>query len=245
MRGSGRAFLWTEDDVLAYIRPATRTSTLCSVPVSSSPRAFSRHFSLRACRTRARRLPLVVSFRGASSAHLPVSRPSRASIAAAPARNVGAHRSRARNPAVCEAARRFVARSRAVGTIEPRKRARSASRRARSSSRITVARRLTPPASPLRSQTRARGGRAKLHLVGKHGRVRWRLRYDQVWSPAGGWFADPKYWKRNTMLARAFWAWRRHHLQLQPAGGAEAARARRRIPSQAWCANFPEGSPAK
>merc|ERR1712205_73624 len=26
----------------------------------------------------------------------------------------------------------------------------------------------------------------------------------KVWSPAGGWFADPKYWKRNTLLGFAF-----------------------------------------
>ena len=116
---------------------------------------------LAACRTRARRLPLVVSFRGASSAHLPVSRPSRASIAAAPARSSVPLGPERETLPYARQSRRFVARSRAVGTIEPRKRARSASRRARSSSRITVARRLTPPASPPRSQTRARGGRAE------------------------------------------------------------------------------------
>ncbi|KAL6779755.1 NUOC1 [Auxenochlorella protothecoides x Auxenochlorella symbiontica] len=22
-----------------------------------------------------------------------------------------------------------------------------------------------------------------------------------IWSPAGGWYSDPKYWKRNTALA--------------------------------------------
>ena len=136
---------WTSDSIICpLLRLRARLSPL-----------------LAACRTRARRLPLVVSFRGASSAHVPVSRPSRASIAAAPARSSVPLGPERETLPYARQSRRFVARSRAVGTIEPRKRARSASRRARSSSRITVARRLTPPASPLRSQTRARGGRAE------------------------------------------------------------------------------------
>lgn len=79
--------------------------------VSSSARPLSS--LLAACKTRARRPTLVVSSRGASPPHGPVSRPSRASIAAAPARSSVPLGSNARNPAVCEAVtplRRSVAR---------------------------------------------------------------------------------------------------------------------------------------
>ena len=67
-----------------------------------------------------------------------------------------------------------------------------------------------------------------------------------VWTPAGGWFADPKYWKRNTMLGFAFLGVAsatifNYSRQVEQRPLAPT----RRIPSQGWCANFPEGSPAK
>lgn len=68
----------------------------------------------------------------------------------------------------------------------------------------------------------------------------------KVWSPAGGWFPDPKAWKRNTLVGLAFvgvagafifdYSRKVEQRPLAPT---------RRIPSQAWCKNFPEGSPAK
>ena len=68
----------------------------------------------------------------------------------------------------------------------------------------------------------------------------------KVWSPAGGWFPDPKAWKRNTLMGLAFvgvagafifdYSRKVEQRPLAPT---------RRIPSQAWCTNFPEGSPAK
>ena len=68
----------------------------------------------------------------------------------------------------------------------------------------------------------------------------------KVWSPAGGWFADPKYWKRNTMLGFAFLGVAsatifNYSRQVEQRPLAPT----RRIPSQGWCANFPEGSPEK
>ena len=68
----------------------------------------------------------------------------------------------------------------------------------------------------------------------------------KVWSPAGGWFADPKYWKRNTLLGFAFLGVAsatifNYSRQVEQRPLAPT----RRIPSQGWCANFPEGSPAK
>ena len=68
----------------------------------------------------------------------------------------------------------------------------------------------------------------------------------KVWSPSGGWFADPKRWKRNTLLGFAFLGVASatifnysRKLEVRPLVPT------RRIPSQTWCANFPEGSPAK
>ena len=68
----------------------------------------------------------------------------------------------------------------------------------------------------------------------------------KVWSPAGGWFADPKYCKRNTMLGFAFLVVAsatifNYSRQVEQRPLAPT----RRIPSQGWCANFPEGSPEK
>ncbi|KAK9840385.1 hypothetical protein WJX74_008977 [Apatococcus lobatus] len=65
-----------------------------------------------------------------------------------------------------------------------------------------------------------------------------------VWSPAGGWHADPKHWKRNTAVALVaivaicvpVWrmsaaAERRPHAPTRP------------IPSQMWSKNFPKPDP--
>ena len=156
MRVAMRHFYGPKTTSLAYIRPATRTSTLCTP--SSSPRASLAHFSPRAGHARvvyhssSRSEVRLLHTSRSRARRAPRSPPARSSVPPGPERETLPY---------ARQSRRFVARSRAVGTIEPRKRARSASRRARSSSRITVARRLTPPASPLRSQTRARGGRAE------------------------------------------------------------------------------------
>ena len=61
-----------------------------------------------------------------------------------------------------------------------------------------------PARVPTRSQTRARGGRAELRPSANMGGSAGGFDTTKVWSPAGGWFADPKYWKRNTMLGFAF-----------------------------------------
>ncbi|EEH51160.1 uncharacterized protein MICPUCDRAFT_54712 [Micromonas pusilla CCMP1545] len=68
----------------------------------------------------------------------------------------------------------------------------------------------------------------------------------RVWSPAGGWFADPKAWKRNTAIgflaagaaAVAIFSYSRK-VEQRPLSPT------RRIPSQAWCDNFPEDAPKK
>ena len=72
------------------------------------------------------------------------------------------------------------------------------------------------------------------------------LHASKVWSPAGGWFADPKHWRRNTLMGLAF---------VGVAGAVIFDYSRkvevrtmpptRRIPRQAWCENVPEGSPSK
>ena len=68
----------------------------------------------------------------------------------------------------------------------------------------------------------------------------------KVWSPAGGWFADPKHWKRNTAMgfgvlavASAMIFNYSRKLETRPLSPT------RRIPSQAWCKNFPEDAPQK
>ena len=160
---------------------------------------------------------------------------------------VGAPRSRARNPAVCEAVtplRRAVARGGDDRTAETRAIGVSARafffpnhRRASSD----PARVPTPIADS--SARRASGGFIpSANMGGSAGG----FDTTKVWSPAGGWFADPKYWKRNTMLGFAFLGVAsatifNYSRQVEQRPLAPT----RRIPSQAWCANFPEGSPAK
>ncbi|KAK9844166.1 hypothetical protein WJX81_006677 [Elliptochloris bilobata] len=61
-----------------------------------------------------------------------------------------------------------------------------------------------------------------------------------VWSPAGGWYADPKHWRRNTVLAFAAM-----FAIAVPVFFLSASREQRHqypvrpIPSQRWCKNFP------
>ncbi len=65
-----------------------------------------------------------------------------------------------------------------------------------------------------------------------------------VWSPAGGWYADPKHWRRNTAFAilgtvvvGTFIF--RHSVKLEQRHAAPA----RWIPSQMWSKNIPEKRP--
>ena len=224
---------WTEDDVFGILDPPPERA--CAHFFVSAPLSPL----LAACRTRARRLPLVVSFRGASS-HTSRSRARRAPRSPPRPRLVGAPRSRARN--LPYAAVTPPSRGRARWGRSNRGSARDRRLGARVLLPDTVARRLTPHASPLRSQTRARGGRAEAYPVGKHGRVRWSFDTTKVWSPAGGWFADP-VWKRNTMLGfvlgvaappSSTTAGRWSRGRSRPPAGSPARRG----------ANFPEGSPA-
>ena len=161
---------------------------------------------------------------------------------------VGAPRSRARNPAVCEAVTPLRRSSPGVGPIERGKRALSASRRARLSSRITIARlTLRPCPPPDRRLERAEVERRRRSTSSAiMGMPAGGFDTTKVWSPAGGWFADPKYWKRNTLLGFAFLGVAsatifNYSRQVEQRPLAPT----RRIPSQGWCANFPEGSPAK
>ncbi|CEF99325.1 unnamed product [Ostreococcus tauri] len=65
-----------------------------------------------------------------------------------------------------------------------------------------------------------------------------------VWSPYGGWFADPKGWRRNTALGfvglgvLAFATWdfsrKREKRPIYPA---------HRVPSQMWSNAFDENGP--
>lgn len=144
--------------------------------------------------------------------------------------------------------RRFVARSRGAGTIERRRRARSASRRARLSSRITVARLTVRPRPPHRSQTRARGGSAEATrpVVGHHGHARRRLRHDQGVVPRGRLVRGPEVLEEeHAARVRVPGRGERHHLQLQPAGGAEAARAHPPDPQPGVVRQLPRGKPGE
>lgn len=61
-----------------------------------------------------------------------------------------------------------------------------------------------------------------------------------VWSPAGGWFADPKHWRRNTAIAFLVSAaiavpvfFKSAELEVHHTYPS------RPIPSQRWSKNFP------
>ncbi|CAM6106201.1 unnamed protein product [Calypogeia fissa] len=61
----------------------------------------------------------------------------------------------------------------------------------------------------------------------------------QVWTPLGGWWCDPKYWRRNTAIAMAGIfltcvpiAIKSAQLEQRPVPPV------RPIPSQLWCKNF-------
>jgi hypothetical protein len=65
-----------------------------------------------------------------------------------------------------------------------------------------------------------------------------------VWSPAGGWWADPKHWRRNTALAFLGIAaiavpvfFKSAELEQRPVAPT------RPIPSQKWCKNFGKPNP--
>lgn len=62
---------------------------------------------------------------------------------------------------------------------------------------------------------------------------------NEVWSPAGGWYCDPRYWRRNTFLALGAVACiavpvflTSAKLEKRPHQPTHA------IPSQIWCKNF-------
>ncbi|GJP55837.1 hypothetical protein CLOM_g14861 [Closterium sp. NIES-68] len=64
--------------------------------------------------------------------------------------------------------------------------------------------------------------------------------YPNVWALTGGWYCDPKYWRRNTAFALAGIfavcvpiALTSARLEQRPIAPSRA------IPSQMWCANFP------
>eukprot|EP00898_Chlorokybus_atmophyticus_P004246 jgi/Chlat1/4822/Chrsp31S04801 len=61
----------------------------------------------------------------------------------------------------------------------------------------------------------------------------------EIWSPAGGWWADPKYWRRNTafatiaLIAAAVPIFLTSaKLEMRPLQPAHP------VPSQLWCKNF-------
>lgn len=65
-----------------------------------------------------------------------------------------------------------------------------------------------------------------------------------VWSPAGGWWADPKNWRRNTAVAFLGIAaistvvfFKSAQLEQRPVPPV------RPIPSQRWCKNFGKPNP--
>lgn len=191
---------------------------------------------LAACKTRARRPTLVVSSRGASPPHGPVSCPSRASIAAAPARSSVPLGSRARNPAVCEA----VTPLRRVRRAGPAGRSNGGDARDRRAARASLFpnhRRASdrPPASPppIADVPRALPVQrpATRHIVRHHGHARGRLRHDQGVVPRGRLVRGPEVLEEeHAARVRVPGRGERHHLQLQPAGGAEAARAHKTDP---------------
>ncbi|CAI5965627.1 unnamed protein product [Closterium sp. NIES-64] len=64
--------------------------------------------------------------------------------------------------------------------------------------------------------------------------------YPNVWALTGGWYCDPKYWRRNTAFALAGIfvvcvpiALTSARLEQRPIAPSRA------IPSQMWCSNFP------
>lgn len=62
-----------------------------------------------------------------------------------------------------------------------------------------------------------------------------------VWSPTGGWYADPKNWRRNTLFAFVFMAASATYVFKKSAELEQRPIAPiRHIPSQNWCKNFPK-----
>ncbi|KAL0036629.1 hypothetical protein WJX79_003360 [Trebouxia sp. C0005] len=65
-----------------------------------------------------------------------------------------------------------------------------------------------------------------------------------VWSPAGGWWADPKHWRRNTALAfGALLVITVPIFRLSAKLEQRPVPPTRPIPSQKWCKNFGEANP--
>ncbi|KAK9811884.1 hypothetical protein WJX72_011786 [[Myrmecia] bisecta] len=65
-----------------------------------------------------------------------------------------------------------------------------------------------------------------------------------VWSPAGGWWADPKHWRRNTAVAFGVIVAVSIPLFLKSAELEQRPiPPTRPIPSQKWCKNFGEANP--
>ena len=205
-----------------------------SRPVCRPPLDHSRHFSPRARHAR-------VVQHSSSRPEVRLHRTARSRARLAP-RSPPRPRAR-RCPSVPERetlpyarqSRRFVARSRGAGTIERRLPRAIGVRRARLSSRITVARLTVRPRPPHRSQTslaRSRFSvRRQRHKIGHHGHARGRLRHDQGVVPRGRLVRGPEVLEEeHAARVRVPGRGERHHLQLQPAGGAEAARAHKTDP---------------
>lgn len=66
-------------------------------------------------------------------------------------------------------------------------------------------------------------------------------RFKDVWSPSGGWWPDPKYWRRNTAIAFGVLGLVMVPVFLKSAELEERPIPPiRPIPSQRWCKNFGE-----
>eukprot|EP00873_Tetraselmis_striata_P022845 jgi/Tetstr1/443109/TSEL_031165.t1 len=62
----------------------------------------------------------------------------------------------------------------------------------------------------------------------------------EVWSPAGGWWADPKGWKKNTILVyAAIFAIAAPVAYYSKSNEIRTQEPRRWIPSMMWSSNMP------
>eukprot|EP00850_Spirogloea_muscicola_P011934 SM000076S21755 [mRNA] locus=s76:122319:122807:+ [translate_table: standard] len=68
----------------------------------------------------------------------------------------------------------------------------------------------------------------------------------EVWSPAGGWFCDPRRWRRNTAVALLAIAAVAAPIAMASAAAEQRPLAPiRPLPSQLWCKNFPKKADAQ
>ena len=198
MRVAMRHFYGPKTTFLAYIRPATRTSTLCTP--SSSPRASLAHFSPRAGHAR-------VVYHSSSRSEVRLLHTSRSRARRAPR---SPPRPRAR-------------RCPSVPSEKPcrMRGSHAASSRGRARFRGSI----VPTA-----RDRRLGARSSLRSEWGRGRL---VRGPEVLE------------EEHDARVRVPWRGERHHLQLQPAGGAEAARAHPPDPQPGVVRQLPRGKPGE